>query len=1011
MPSTEAKQKAVPNKKQQECIDNLEGKYLVLAGPGTGKTFTVIKRLENMLKQGIKAERILCLTYSVAAAVEMKKRVLKELNQGDSNIEIHTYHAFCNKIISENSEMFELPENFRIIPDIVKQTYIEECIDEIQDVTIYKSTKANPYTYAGKILERIEELKKHRIFSKKQLDDYIEYDPMWRPEIKRLQYERDNNPRPRVKYESHIQKIEEKIARLYELWKYFELYKRKTEMAGYIDFDDMINFILEKFETSPTFLEQIANNYDYILLDEFQDTNPSQNELIFKLIKNSKTQNIFAVGDDEQIVYASQGASNDNMKNFLREFPDTKVICLTENRRSTQTILDFARIIADYNTSRLEKEDEFKKFDISKKLTSVNKAPENKVRLNTYCDYNFQYSSIASEIDELINSSDCPKDKEGKKDLSQIAIIMTNYDELRAISKELYARNIPYEEKVGKNIFEIKSSVVLFYYLQTLINPELNSDKLFKLLLMPPFNIESDSYIKLYSRDVNDKTFIDTARRINSPKLKEFLKIYDELTELKAGENVYKVVLQCASKTGIIDYYFNNETNRIENILGIKKILDEAYDFSLMNKKINLEEFVENLEIAYEQNMPITVDKGPVTLNAVQLTTYQSSKGHEYEYVYLPSLQAKKWESNSFPVLKPSVPLSPSERRCEEEYENLKLADRINKLFVGITRAKRVLRLSYVNEGGAVHTKYINEAIIPENLIEKNIYEITSQEEYANNIAKSIVVRDYDYKRDFKELINAKLNGLYYSPTIINEYIKCPRLFFYNEILELYPMHGISDSANYGIAVHETLRKVVNYAKENGNFFSLEDLIQVFSKLINSIPFSSIQIRNHLKEKGIVQLGSYFEQYLAKKEIKTFYETEKNIISNFENVEFKGKIDRIDIDKNGDFIIIDYKTGKPKNENMICFDGENQDYYIQMGLYKYFLEKETGKKVSKTTFVFPEENKTLDITYDDKTTAKIIEMYRTAIRGIQNHHFEPNCNELSCKYCPYKNDICKMEIV
>ena len=156
MTAAEQKPKATPNEKQQECIDNIEGKYLVLAGPGTGKTFTVIKRLENMIRQGVKPERILCLTYSVAAAVEMKKRVQQELNQGDSNIEIYTYHAFCNKIISENSEFFELPENFRVISDTIKDTYIKECIDELPDVEYYKSSRANPYSFMDKILDRID---------------------------------------------------------------------------------------------------------------------------------------------------------------------------------------------------------------------------------------------------------------------------------------------------------------------------------------------------------------------------------------------------------------------------------------------------------------------------------------------------------------------------------------------------------------------------------------------------------------------------------------------------------------------------------------------------------------------------------------------------------------------------------------------------------------------------------------------------------------------------------------
>ena len=136
-------EKPTPNKYQQICIDNIEGKYLVLAGPGTGKTFTIIERIKNMLNKGIAGEKILCLTFTDAAASEMKKRIEKELNVISTNIEIYTYHGFCCDIIENYQDDFEIPNNYKIVSDSISKALIKECIDEIQPI-YFRTEKNDP---------------------------------------------------------------------------------------------------------------------------------------------------------------------------------------------------------------------------------------------------------------------------------------------------------------------------------------------------------------------------------------------------------------------------------------------------------------------------------------------------------------------------------------------------------------------------------------------------------------------------------------------------------------------------------------------------------------------------------------------------------------------------------------------------------------------------------------------------------------------------------------------------
>jgi DNA helicase-2/ATP-dependent DNA helicase PcrA len=299
-----------PNTKQQECIDNIDGKYLVLAGPGTGKTFTIIQRIKAMLERGIAGNKILCLTFTDAAANEMKVRLEKELNTLSVDVNIFTYHGFCCNVIDENIEEFEFPQSYRIMSDSVSRAFIKECIDEINP-KYFRTEKNDPYFYIDTIKRRIDEIKKNRL-TKVEYFKNIEFNPDWQPELDSLIAELETKLKKgetRVKtLTGNIETQQKKIDQAKELWEFYELYQTKMGKNHYIDYNDMINSVLTKFDSNPAFLDKIANEYEYILVDEYQDTNKSQNEIVFNLTKNLKSENVFVVGDDDQIIYTFQGA-------------------------------------------------------------------------------------------------------------------------------------------------------------------------------------------------------------------------------------------------------------------------------------------------------------------------------------------------------------------------------------------------------------------------------------------------------------------------------------------------------------------------------------------------------------------------------------------------------------------------------------------------------------------------------------------------------------------------------
>lgn len=1000
------KEEKRPNELQQKCIDSIDGKYLVLAGSGTGKTFTITNRIKNMVKnKGINPEEILCLTFTDAAANEMRSRINNELEDLSVGVNIYTYHSFCCEIIDDNKEDFELPSKFKIITDSISRAFIKECIDEIKPKA-YRTDKNDPYYYINIIKNGINEIKKNRLDKEKYFYN-LENNKDWYPELelqKEILKEKIAQGNTRTKtLENSIADLEKKIAKAKELWVFYEKYQEKMTENHYLDFDDMISFVLDKFEESSAFLSSIANKYKYILVDEYQDTNKSQNTIVVQLAKALDSQNIFVVGDDDQIIYTFQGAKLDTIEKFLLEFPDTEVICLKENMRSTQSILDASRLVAIQDTRRLENNDDFKKYNISKELISKNPeviSKDKKVKLIEYVDDMQEYNSIVEEIENLINS-----DENMKSNLSKIAILTANNDDLNGFVERLTAKGIPCELKTGISIFSNHAVHVLFSYMQMLVNPELYSQKIFQILLSKPFSFNPKDYQKIFENVSKYKTPLECMREfkeedfVDSFKVKNFLETYDYLSSYKTNESIRNTILEIGAKTSIFDYYLNFEINRSENIASLKKFVEEASAFSDIYKTCFLEEFVEYLNILIADEIDILTDKAPVTLNAVQLSTYHSAKGKEFEYVYLPTLIDSKWESKKANSI--IVPLSQDEYKDKDELKELKYSDKIKTLYVGMTRAKHSLTLSYplsINNKPKKLSVFINNI---KDALEKIKAEEYDVESYWQEASKTLEKREYDYKKDFSEMIKHELNDRVYSPTALNKYLKCPRQYFYGSILDFDGKDGNPDALNFGTAVHSACEFAIKFALEKGFYPTKEEFVKSFLDKLSELPLSSYKNRENLEGRGEKALNAFYNQILNTP-VKELNSVEEKIEFNLENYKFKGIIDRIDKNSDGTYTIYDYKTGSAKTAKDVCIAGDKEEYYNQMAFYKYMFETSTGKKVSKTMFVFPEDfTKNLEMVYTEAECIDVIEKYKSAIDKINDLQFEPSYDKKACEYCPY----------
>lgn len=1013
-----------PNSKQQQAIDILNGQVMLLAGPGTGKTFTVIHRIEKMLADGVEPSSILCLTFSDAAASEMRQRLIKKMGVVASAVDIYTYHSFCNDLIKTYPDKFEMTSGVKLITDAEKISIMKECIDDA-NLKFFVPSRADRYFFTKNFISYVEKLKTQRV-SKDEYMACIDTNPMLMPRYKELEseiYEREQagNTKNKTRY-NELEKIKTNIEKAKELWTLFELYSTKMINKNLIDFSDMINLVLTSFEEDSQFLSEVSNKYKYFLVDEYQDTNDLQNQIIFNLLDGNDEKNIFVVGDDDQIIYGFQGAKSDNIENFLTKYPNTTVICLEENNRSTQTILDFSNLIVNQDENRLENNLYFKeKYNISKKLTAKNPkiiVKDKKIKRIQFGEILQEFNYIVDDIKTLIESDFAPKTDEDKIDYSQIAIISKKRAELQTFAELLKSKNIPFQIDEGKSIFAIRSTILIYFYIKAMNNYLTSSDKLFGLLLSEPFKIDQQDYNKileekrLWKKD-ESSDFITLMRNLNGwknpEKITKFLETFDYLQDYASSNNLRNTVVEIINRTGLLTYFYKSGKNRSENLAGIRKIISEATDFQNSDSTKNLSDFVKYLDDCFENEIDINLDKDSVVQNAVQLMTYHGSKGREFEYVYLPNLISSNWEDFRMPgeykLITEEVP-DKDAAQAKKDSELLKL------LFVGITRAKHTLTISFAdsNNGKAQQiTKYLEPTANYD--FDSEQFEC-SADDLTTEFYRSVSSDVFDNQKAFKNEIEERVKSVVLSPSRLNDYLSCPRKFFYVKVLGIDVEEADWDGANFGTLIHSLLERAVKVAKESA-YPTLEEILEKFRLGMDGMKFSSEAKKEKYFKQGQKLLTNYYP-YFSQIPISRITDIEFSFYGVDVDGDFiTGKIDRIEKNSDGTFELYDYKTGNYSSEKKIAPNEEKQNYFNQLCFYKYAYEKLTGNKVSKVGIIYVENHeKSVDKYLTDDDMKYIETLIKDTYQNIKALKFNPikEDKQGACKNCVYKQ-LCKLDLI
>ena len=345
------------NTEQKQAVDQLEGPVMVIAGPGTGKTQILATRILNILRTDTLPENILCLTYTEAGATAMLQRLSSFMGSDAYKVNIHTFHGLCNQIIKDFPEKFNKRE-MRVMDDIERVELIQEIIEKIDENSPIK-TYNDEATVLQRQLSQVWTLMESEGYSVADFEEWIHYlqdDELFKMQFPELVYKRkfkEFNVGD-IK-ENDRSKLNESWNKLIDAAKLHSQYVSLKKEKGVYEFSDMLNWVNDIMKTDEELKLMIQEKYHYILVDEYQDTSGVQNEILYSLIDYwEENPNCFVVGDDDQSIYAFQGAKVSNMLAFKTKYKlNLKTIVLTQNYRSTQTILDSSSTLIEHNKSRL----------------------------------------------------------------------------------------------------------------------------------------------------------------------------------------------------------------------------------------------------------------------------------------------------------------------------------------------------------------------------------------------------------------------------------------------------------------------------------------------------------------------------------------------------------------------------------------------------------------------------------------------------------------------------------
>jgi DNA helicase-2/ATP-dependent DNA helicase PcrA len=1014
------------NEKQRLAVNTIEGPVMVIAGPGTGKTQILASRIGKiLLDTDAGPENILCLTYTDAGVVAMRKRLLQLIGPEAYKVSIATFHAFCNEVIQENLPLFEKTA-LDPVSELEKIQLFKELIDAFPKNHPLKRYRGDVYFEVNNLQQLFSTMKREgwtTAFINQKIDEYIQDLPNREEFVYKRKYKNFN---PGDKKEEKIAEEKDKMEKLRAAVQEFDRFQQLMRRYNRYDFDDMINWVIKAFEENKNLLAGYQERYQYILVDEYQDTSGTQNRLVELLISYWEKPNVFVVGDDDQSIYRFQGANVENMLQFANNYKnDLLTVVLTNNYRSTQPILDVSKSLINRNEERLVKKIE----GLSKDLVAGNGKINHLTHPPLVKEYDTQRQEmigITLEVEKLLAAGVAP---------GNIGIIYKENKYGEELARFFKLKNIPFYTKRNLNLLELPLAQQIILLLRYLAaehdTPDGGDEMLFELLHfhwfhIPPVEIARLSVEVAERRFGNNKTSLrrllyekmtTAPKDLFSQSLQEGLKKAGTILE-KLIADVPNLTLQqlfenTIRETGILGHIMQ-AADKLWQMQVVTALFDFVKEETHRNPLLKLQELVNLLDLMEKEDIALPLVQVSGSEKGINLLTAHGSKGLEFEYVFFAGCNSAFWEKKRKPgggyklpdTIFTSQPAT-AEKNDEEELRRL--------FYVALTRAEQHLQISYSrfkNDGKELEPSlFIAEITDQQQLPHEKV--ILSEETIASFSALQFgEPQAPEIEQLEKQFVDRLLEKFVMNVTALNNYLNCPLEFYFKNLIRIPSPKN--EATEFGSAVHYALEQLFRKMQESGQdqFPAKEVFIKDFEWYLHRHreSFTREQFDRRL-EYGQEVLSNYYDKNIHSfNKIVAIERSIRNVV--VRQVPVKGKLDKLEFDGKS-VNVVDYKTGDPDKakEKLQPPNDKNPnggDYWRQAVFYKILVDNypEKNWKVISTEFDFVEPDKKKNyrkekVVISPADLETVTQQITAVWEKIQNHEFYTGCGTEDCHWCNF----------
>lgn len=1034
------------NAEQLKAVEHGKGPLMIIAGAGTGKTTVITERISYLISKGFaKPQEILALTFTEKAASEMEERVDKAMPYGVTQMWISTFHAFCDRILRSEGIHIGINPSYILMTETDAILFFRKHIHSFQ-LTYFKPL-GNPTKFISGMIQHFSRLKDEEItpaqyeawvHKKNGIEDKGQETgdkkqgtgDKGQETGDRKQGTGDKGQGTRDKEQEEMENVEER-EKYIELARAYKTYEELKIKEGVADYSDLISHTLSIFTARPHILKQYQEQFKYILIDEFQDTNFAQNSLAILL--SGKRKNITVVGDDDQAVYRWRGAAISNMIQFRKTYPKTTIVVLTKNYRSTKEILDRSYdLIQHNNPDRLEVAEH-----IDKKLESMRRVNGDPIQILYAERVEHEAELVAGEIMQQVTGD---KEQEKKYSWSDVAILVRANAHAEPFARALSRAGIPFQFLGPGQLYKKPEVKDLIAYLKVLYNFEDNV-AFYRILSMECFHLDPrdiaaiSNAAKKYGcslfeicenlAELSRYNFLDPLLTKDNLSIidgsAKFEKRSSEIIPLNSARSIkpsvgsesikqIKFIVEMIHKhlgllkketAGQILYYFLEKTGLLKQLaeyantkdetvaLNISKFFQKLKEYETSHEEASVFSVVDWIEMSMQLGeSPMASSSDWSIDNAVRIMTVHSSKGLEFPIVFLVNLVSQRFPSME---RKEQIPVPTELLKEILPSGDVHLQEERRLFYVGMTRARDGLFLTaakYYGDGKREKklSPFIYESIGPQASIPEVLY--------SQNTSAQLSFLDFKKDPSVEKLPTPKQHISYISYSQLSSFQTCPLQYKYRYVIKI-PVPA-SAALSFGDVIHKSLQQFYTSVQKRESV-SLDTLLTAYASHWVSVGYGNKTYEEKMRQHGVELLTQFFQKGYVSGVIPTAIE-EPFKIKISEHVTLGGKIDRIDTHEDGSIEIIDYKTGTATKTRDVSKDPQLTIYAMSASGEGVYKKKPENVIVS---FYFLEGQEKISGT---RTQAQIdnakIEISQT-VDAIERSTFQPTPGR-HCDFCEFR---------